>query len=293
MKLFLLGCGLGACLLLAGCGSSGGGGGGGGVPIPIPIDPPPVIAPSRKGLYFGYFGDNDGQIDETADHTNILFEPFWDGGVPGAVARMQRAQQPTILAIDKQLFTTDSPRQYLGSTEAKLRLVELCDTLLAAGVLKYVVAFYVIDEPDIPEVNIPTDILKLACLDCRQVAQLYAELQNVKLAVTYGRSDYRAVGAFDWVGLDNYGAGAGVLSQFDNLRMQLSAEQRVILIPGGADPWKQDPLPFYEYAQTVPQVVLLLPFIWIDYYGYGPNLGVRSNGMAPYYRMVGKAIKEA
>lgn len=294
MRFFLMGLVLGACLMLTGCGGhGGGGGGGGGSPMPSPPEPPIALV-SRKGLYFGYFGDDDAQIDETADHTNILFEPFWYGGVPGAIARMQKAKLPTILAIDKQLFTDTSPRYYRQSNEAKLQLTEVFDQLLAGGVLQYVVALYVIDEPDIPSVDLQPDVIKLACLDCRQVALNYAELANVKLAVTYASYDWRAIGSFDWVGIDDYGAAAGVLtSKVPALLAALSSTQSMHLIPGGADPWKQDPLPFLEYAQQHPAVIAILPFIWIDHYGYGPNLGVRSNGMAPYYRAVGKAIKEA
>lgn len=285
---------LGATLCLSGCGgsghggSTGGGTGGGGTPDPG------VIGPSRKGLYFGYFGVDDAQVDETLDHVNMLFE--W-GPIEDAVKRMRKMNLPTILVVTPQCFnSTTSPWTYLGSTAVRANLQAFFDRLRTEGLLSLVCGIYPIDEPE-RDANVAANVLSLCVVDIRAVMADYPELAGAKLVVTYGSGeDYRALHDFDWVGFDDYGAGSGIFipgGKYDRLRAQLLPNQFLTLFPGGADPWHTDPTPFYLKAQQDSQVIAMIPFIWLDHWAGTQNLGIHSNGAAPIYTAVGKAIKSA
>ncbi len=72
--------------------------------------------------------------------------------------------------------------------------------------------------------------------------------------------------------------------------MILKPGQKMILVPGGASPWKTDPTAFYNYAQTEPTVIGIIAFSWLDYENK-PNVGIRVNGMAKAYCEVAEKIK--
>jgi len=290
MRMILLGLMLLATCCLAGCGSDK-------VstpstpPLPSGTPTPPVIGPSRRGLYFGYFGGAQ-DVDDISGHSNMLFEPCW-GGIDVGIANMKKAKLPTILVVSDALFGLD--RLYLGSDIAKQYLREGFAKLRAEGVLSWVMGIYPIDEPDISP-QLSEESLRTCITDVKAVMAEFVEIASAKLVVTYGGGEnYKALDMFDWIGFDDYGPGAGIFApggKYDRLKSRLRPDQRLTLFPGGADPWRCDPLPFYTKAQEDFQVLCIIPFIWHDQWANTSNLGIKSNGLAPYYIAVGDAIKK-
>jgi len=248
-------------LLLVACGGGGGG-----------ITSDGVIAPSRAGLYYGYFGSCSTCYAGFKDHVNLLMEvPDWNG-IASTISDMSQAKLPTILYTPQ-----DAPTLTFMLTE-----------LRNANVLQYVIAFYPLDEP-----NGMTDAAVLAVLAVqRQVASQFVELANVKMAVIYAPGgDLPGMSGYDLVGFDDYDAGTGAVGgELDDFERMASSGQRIIVVPGGADPWRTDPNAFYNRAQSDPRVLLIMPFLWADYSG---GRGIGSNGEQYIYRPYGLAIKDA
>lgn len=247
-------------LLLASCG----GGSGGSTDVAPTAPTPRVDAP-----YYGYFGSCLTCLAETQAHINLLFEAGWDGQ-QALIDDMSRAQLPTMLALPPAI----------GDVRA------LFESLRAANVLRFVIALYPQDEPDVAGMN-ETQVNALVGAE-RQLAAEYFELNAAKFAVIYGTQGTPGIGSFDWVGMDNYGAGSSVLgTPYGNLKAALRADQRIILVPGGASPWITDPAPFVERTEGDPQVLVLLPFLWRD---IADHAGIRSNGMIGQYTKAGCTI---
>ena len=119
----------------------------------------------------------------------------------------------------------------------------------------------------------------------------FPELHNTKLAVIYGGSGNRpGVGTYDWVGFDDYDKRERIFSngQYNSLKSALRSDQRIMLVPGGADPWKQDVGPFFTQAELDDQVIALIPFVWFDTSGH---TGIHANSMKNDYCVAGKKIK--
>lgn len=250
-------------LFLAACG----GGGGGSTSTPV------ASTPSRPDLAFGYYGSCLTCLAETRDHVTLIWvAPAWNG-LQAAVDDMTRAAVPTVL------MTPQDP----------VALRTLFAQLRNANVLRFVAALYPQDEPDVNGFT-EAQMQTIANVQ-RRVASEFVELEGVKLAVIYGATTNRpGLSSFDWVGFDNYDAGAGVLGEeLAAFKLLLRTDQRLLLVPGGADPWRTDPRPFYEYAQTDPQVVAVVGFAWLNY--DTEHLGIGRNGMASAYRAVGCLIK--
>jgi hypothetical protein len=110
------------------------------------------------------------------------------------------------------------------------------------------------------------------------------------VVTTYGVNGTPGIGSFDWCGFDNYGTPIFTNGDYDRFVAKLTPNQRVTLVPGGADPWRDNPAPFNAKAQSDSRVVLILPFLWMD----NPDpTNIEHNGMAPQYRAVGAPIKAA
>src|SRR4029077_374716 len=163
--------------------------------------------------------------------------------------------------------------QYRGTAD----VIAFVDTLKGAGLWHHIVALYPLDEPDVAGVS--NAIMTQVCTDLRAAFGL-------PLAVIYGTKGTPGIGAFDWVGKDDYGAGAGVLNEMP----PISPAQKWIVVPGGADPWKQDPAAFATFANANLNVVAILPFLWGAYAG---GQGIGTNGMAPKYTALGTLIGKA
>jgi hypothetical protein len=224
-----------------------------------------AAAPDRKDLLFGYFGDCDTCVAETRGHANIAMVMGW--GAPGAMERHAveavAAKQQILLAVCWACGAENLRWQF--------------GVLRAAGVLSEVVALYPVDEPDVA--GLTAAQVAALCALVRQVAAEYPELAGVALAAIYGSVGTEGIEQFDWIGRDFYGHGAIVPIR--------QPWQRLILVPGGADPWREDPTAFIETANRTPAVVLILPFIWRD-----PTFGrgIATNGLGQTYCRAGVRV---
>lgn len=257
-----------------------------------PADP----APSK--LYFSYYGGMDNEI---FPYENMVWGTTW--GHPNSewiVDALTRAAsfgvKAAMVSIDYLVYSntmTQGPKHFLGAPVVTANLHTFFDLLRAAGVLGMVKALYPIDEPDL--FNVPASDIAAANSTIRGVAATYPELAGVALAVIYSNTrTYTGILSYDWVGMDDYDQAAYVLiSRYPEMIERMKPDQKLIVVPGGADPWETPVEPFYEYAQQNPRTVLIAPFIWQDQWGGTQNLGIKSNGMAASYNAVASLIRGA
>ncbi len=237
----------------------------------------------RTDLLMGYFGGCDSCANETKDHTNIYMTRPWgpggDGWITEVIPQLQQALS------NGQRVVLGLPGAYDSDAEAQMRLA--FQAFKSAGVVANIMALYPIDEPD---KNGKTD---------SEVTATNAMLRHVmsdigmsaSLAVIYDcvSSSKPGIASYDWIGCDDYGSGCDVAdgSRYAALKAQLTSSQHLMLIPGGADPWKQDPQCFLDAANWDSQIIAIMPFLWVDY----ELPGIRANGMRDSYVRVGKIIK--
>lgn len=251
----------------------------------------PTPTSYRKDLLYGYFGCLNNQVAETKDHINLLMECNWNG-LDGCIKNILSAKKTTMLDVSWYLFTTTPKGD--GRTvrpDAESALTNYFNSLSSAGALSYVKILYPIDEPNNVIVN-EAELVKGIHL-LRNVMSKYPEISTAKLAVIYAvDKPYMGIGEFDYVGFDDYDLRSSVLKKwYPMLLNQLRPDQKTILVPGGVSPWKQDPVPFINFAEEHPEVAMVLPFLWADVPDLGP--GIRSNGMAPQYIAAGKTVCNA
>jgi hypothetical protein len=269
----------------------GGGGGGGSAPVTGTITPAPAL---RTDLLFGYYGQDATTALETAAHANLYFAAAFYGPLE-QMAGLTHAKGAGYKAVVLHL-----PGYPAGATEAqaaesiRFYLKRLHD----AGLLANVVALYPIDEPDHERSGNRSDAEVTARnVLIRRVAAEFPELAGVKLAVIYSDSGRRpGIASYDWIGIDNYDIGCSVLARYDELRATLRPDQRLMLVPGGANVGKrprQDPACFESYAHGNAQMVAIVAFIWQTVTDEGNTyLGIRENGMRALYEAAGRKIKQ-
>lgn len=221
---------------------------------------PPTPQPPGK-LKFAYFGSLDNQLAETRDHVNLYMVPWW---LPDMAAEAQRA---AALGLPVVLM----PRNEISMEELRV----LLDSLGSAR--SSVVALYW-DEPDAnphPDFGI-VRILLVA----------YPELRGCKIAASLtGNGLSGDFSAIDIVGVSAYGDGQDALTKsVKTLRDRLAPHQSMMVIPYGATPWLNDPMPFVDYALADDRVVWVIAFRYFDG-EEGP--GIRNNGQALRYKMAG------
>lgn len=234
---------------------------------------PPLPARLRTDLLYGYFGRDAAQCVETAGAVNVAFEMRWDG-VAETISRMVRQRVSTILCVSGECWINPT-------------------TLRSAGVIGQVVGFYVIDEPDLWGSS-DADVTS-ACATVRRVAAEYTDLGGCALACCYSKSgQYPGVSAFDWVSVDDYPEDSNVLvgQAMSGLRAALREDQRLFLVPGGADPFRGSPEAFRRAAHADPKVIAIVPFLWRDYVDPSGQTkqGIRANGMDAVYRKLGAEL---
>lgn len=212
-----------------------------------------------------------GSWDDPAGREAITVQLFAQ-----LAAAKARGIGKAIIAVGFCLF--DSAYRYRGPAE----LVALRQQIEAAGFGSMIVALTLVDEPDMHGCSDP--------LMCTAFAGARVAWPGVKLACIYG--DHGTPGAefADWIGTDNYPLGAGVLDRLPVIR----ADQRYIVVPGGSDPWRNDPAPFVAFAKTH-DVAVVCAFTWfdrpVDEQGV-PRAGIRSNGMRDAYVTAARAVAQ-
>jgi hypothetical protein len=289
-------------LLVSGC---GGGGGSGATPT---VEPPsPTRTPTD--IAFTYFGALDNSVLETCDHVSAIMTGGW-GDVSTlehrqaiAATAIQQLQQAKACGVTKAIVMIDficyapllgphklkplAKAQYAarGMENLAAELAAFFVALREAGVLDMVVALYPMDEPELYGLDATT--VSSVNTAIRGVLQGFPELAQTKLAVVYSDNldALPGISSYDLIGLDAYGLGAAVLTErYGVLRTRLRADQRLILVPGGAEPWKTAPQPFLDYALANPAVAVIMAFVWFPYEG---GRGIGADGMASAYRAIG------
>lgn len=271
----------------------GGGGGGGAAGSPSPLPPAPTTL--RTDLYFGYYGTmadptTGGTVSEVASHANLAWVMGW-GNYPDA---MQNFVADLALARQLGLKTVlGVPVSYVAPAEMNTR--NFFTALRNVGVLdSNIVALYPIDEPDGASKS-EEEIAATNAMIRKLVAEEFPELSKAALAVIYtGGREWPGIETYDWVGFDDYNHGDLVLTNdtWRDMKNRLRPTQRIIVVPGGANPWRMRPDAFFNVAQSDLQVIALVAFKWFDG-GDGLGTGIRSNGMAPQYIAAGLRIKNS
>lgn len=243
--------------------------------------PPPVAT-----KYFTYFGYAAGNAAPQADHCNMVFIPEWGEISSNFDVIMQRnigfLNEAKAVGINAAVL--DVGFQCWSGTNVSPTLAQdvtaVFTALRAGGVLSMVKVLYPIDEPDIKGFSDST--IRQAVNTLRAVASNFSELNGVQFWCIYAQNGTPAMSAFDAVGWDNYGQGAAALNWYT----RVPSGQGKIVVPGGANPWQNDPAPFAAYAVANANTHVVA-FLWMDYAG---GQGISDNGMLPQYRAAGKKV---
>lgn len=266
----------------------GGGGGGSSAPVSGPITKAPEL---RKDLLFGYYAGRAAGVLEVAGHANL----YWASDMGGPADQMAALEQARAAGMRVVLSFPVYHYQGPPATEAEMRawLKRIAD----AGLLERVAAIFPIDEPDTVRMGNRSDAEVTAQNGAlRRVMGEFPALASTKLGVIYACDTGRQPGmtSYDWVGCDHYTSGCAVLSRYvDGLRAAMSPSQRLVLVPGGADPWRQDPACFESYAHANQVVVAVIPFLWQTETDTGTTyIGIRDNPTRALYEAAGRKIKQ-
>lgn len=248
-------------LLLGAC---GGGSGGSSSQSSVPVVPQP------RAVHFGYYGTG-ADIAKVAGHVSIAFEQDWDNHInlPQHMDVARANGLKVIIGVEHYLY---SGNRYRGTIAVRPLLAQL----RKLGMLDLVIGFYPADEPDL---HYSDQDVRRANSDMRALCSEFPELGSCLLVVIY--SDHQPVGldSYDWIGRDRYGSAPQ--------GMPLLPGQGLILIPGGADPWRDSPDGFVAYAEAHPEVVAVIAFVYPNYAG---GFGIGENGMGPAYCKAGLAL---
>ena len=264
------------------------GGGGGGTPVSGIVTPTGTL---RTDLLFGYFAGNASVPLEVAGHANLHHAADFYGPLEQMAGLIQAraAGMRVILSIPTHQWRGDAARM---EHETRFWFQRLRD----AGLLwDGIVAVQWIDEPETERVGNRSDAeVTAGSALVRRVMAEFPEISGARLAVFYACATGRTPGiaSFDWIGCDHYDAGCGVLrDHVPRLGEQLRGDQRLLLIAGGADPWRQDPACFESFAHRDSRVVALIAFIWQTVTDDGTTYrGIRENGLRPLYCQAGRKI---
>ncbi len=235
----------------------------------------------RTDLLMGYYGGCPTCADETKDHTNLYMTRPWGPGGSAWVAEILPQMQQAV--INGQKIMLGLPGAYDPDAEAQMRAAFPVFKPFAANII----ALYPIDEPDAAgktdaEVTATNAMLRTVMSDFGMTAAL---------AVIYQCTSGKRPGlaSYNWIGCDDYGSACDPADgkRYLALKDELRSDQRLMLIPGGANPWRQDPQCFFDAANCDSQVIAIMPFLWVD----TDQPGIRGNGMRPAYCRIGRAIK--
>jgi hypothetical protein len=227
--------------------------------------------PSTRHCHFGYFGDNPTIVVETKDHSDLA----WPNGWPTGTTALDVCKQAKAAGMKIMLpvWGAAPPDKLASNLEYFL---QQCDQ---AHILDAVVAIYPLDEPDVAGWSATQ--VKTMCDTVRKVADKFPAIADAPLAAFYGQQGTAGISSFDWIGKDNYGNGPQILP--------LEPYQKLMLIAGGTNDWKESPDQFVAYAQAHSEVVAVIGFMWV-WPSKPENQAIKGNGMAPAYRAAGKTL---
>ncbi|MGE0358651.1 MAG: hypothetical protein AB7P08_17245 [Burkholderiales bacterium] len=266
--------------------------GGGGPSAAGRIVPAPEL---RRDLLFGYYGGRLDTVLENGDHVNLHWATGWEGrsgawhlDVATELAHARGAGvRHAVLALPHGLVWEPN-----AADEVRFQLVRLQQ----AGALEgwESIWLYPSDEPEIPENGAHGDAEVTAMVSwLRGVMRGFPALEGAPVGVFYAcASGARpGIGAFDLVGCNDYDARCDVFFRhYPALEARMRPEQRLMVIAGGASPWRQDPACFEVYSHGNKRVAALLGFIWQDRAAPGVGAGIRSNGLRKLYCEAGRRI---
>lgn len=224
--------------------------------------PTPTVL--RTDLYAGYYGVMNDQAEKTVGFVNCLWECNFQGHVK-AGENILTAKVDTVISLGDQLFTrfADSGRNHRVAVNAKQQLTDYFNYLDLIGALQYVKAVTPFDEPN-TQVESAAELMKSIQI-IKEVAAGFPVLAGLKLAVIYAAKPetYDCIEMFDFVGVDDYEALSGMLTDgtYGRMKARLRPDQKTILLPGGA--FGQDPTPFINFAHNNPEVLGVLAFTWL------------------------------
>jgi hypothetical protein len=263
-----------AALLLALATACGGGGGSGGNVAIGPVIPAP---PLRADLLFGYYGENAVSVTETSGHANLA----WCADFYGPLEQMACLTQAKGLGMKAVMMLPVYPSPCTPSPPSDWRF--WFKRLADVGLLDTVVAIYPVDEP-----TCDAAMIRATNAQLRDVMSEFPPIAQAKLAVIYAcKAGFPGAETYDVIGCDDYDSGSAVLTRYYPALAAANPGARLIVVPGGADPWRADPAPFESYAHGTARVWALVPFIWQSADGHD---GIRDNGMATLYCIAGREI---
>ena len=255
----------------------------------------------RKGMKFGYYGCFHNQVNETRDHTNLLWE-IRQKPLEQVIANIRSANTDTVLDISTELWQANTEGHNVVRDDAEIKLRGLLSTLRKEGVLHLVTVLYPHDEPNLSRYGITEKELRRAISVTRKVASEFYELMGVKVGVIYygGSYPYPCIDLFDIVGMDWYERSSeylflpkeGIYEKY--ILSKLHPGQQVWVVPGGYV--KQDPKPFVNWANSKSVVYGIIPFIWNHPKYNGTtnsadfSTDIHTNGMANIYRQAGLIV---
>ena len=255
----------------------------------------PVPTVLRTDLLYGYYGCLNEQVAETINHINLFMDSQFNGP-DKTVQNILAAKLPTMLDVSYQVFAFPPGGQLrILSPQAEPNLRAYFLMLQSKGALRSIKFIYPLDEPNI-SMEIPADLLTGITI-IKRVAAEFPEIVGVKYVAIYSTAaPYVALDQYDIIGIDNYDEKSGILTgpEYTSLKAHLLPGQKTILVPGGAARWSQDPVPFVNFAETNPEVAIVMPFLWFDSKdGSDSTLGIRSGPLKQVYINAGKLIISA
>ena len=223
----------------------------------------PEPATKRTDLLFGYFGVLGDQVEQTRDHTNLLW--LWDFLTAAEAADFIEKAPGKFCVLDLAPYLW-TPRPQRPREDAEQAVRECFTYLRGRGVLGQIKMLVPLDEPNIGDNRSTLPHLTWAAALMRRVAGEFPELQGVLLGCVYsGWEDMPHLGLWDVVGLNYYRDRERVLApggKYHQMRAQLRPEQRTMIFPGGYAPIRQDPAPFVAFAHANPEVLAVIAFLW-------------------------------
>ncbi len=254
-------------------------------PVVIPPDP-------NAHRYITSFG---GSPDGVIPYVNLRFLPCW--GTTETAMKIDEIKRSVALGIREVAFNVDQecwltsvhPVRYRGSTQAMANMRSLCNALKDAGALGYIKVWWMIDEPG-RDAQISEADFRQCALDLRTVSAEYPELTGVKYAAIYGdENDPKlAMDLMNYIGMDNYGIGAGILPFYVELEKTLAPGQSSMLVPGM---YTSEGKPmvieeFLPHMQGNPKCLMMTVFLYDQLQG-----GYGFNGTGPRVMAVADQIK--